>query len=125
MDRVLRVVSAEEHAKGKADLEYWLVIGAYAMAPHGVPRYTGDFDVFIRPTPLNGERLLSAIRDFGFPTQELTTAQVIDPRRVIQMGLPPRQRDTDQSVRLASSRMRICPPASSAGCDQVEASATS
>ena len=35
----------------------YLVVGAYAMALHGVPRYTGDLDIFIRPTPENGARL--------------------------------------------------------------------
>ena len=41
----------------------YLIVGAYAMALHGVPRYTGDLDIFIRPTPDNGARLLKTIRD--------------------------------------------------------------
>lgn len=69
----------------------YLVVGAYAMALHGVPRYTGDLDIFIRPTPENGARLLKTIREFGFPAPELSAANVIDPRRVIQMGVPPVQ----------------------------------
>jgi hypothetical protein len=69
----------------------YLIVGAYAMALHGVPRYTGDLDIFIRPTRENGERLLTTIRDFGFPTPELSAADVIDSRRVIEMGVPPVQ----------------------------------
>ena len=50
----------------------YLIVGAYAMALHGVPRYTGDLDIFIRATPENGARLLKTIRDFGFPAAELS-----------------------------------------------------
>ncbi|MPZ19180.1 MAG: hypothetical protein GEV06_14895 [Luteitalea sp.] len=69
----------------------YLVVGAYAMALHGVPRYTGDFDVYVRPTFANGLRVMAAIREFGFPTDALSAEDVIDPRRVIQMGMPPLQ----------------------------------
>lgn len=69
----------------------FLVVGAYALAFHGVPRFTGDIDVFIRPTARNAERLLAALADFGFPTSELRADDVIDPSRVIQMGVEPVQ----------------------------------
>jgi hypothetical protein len=32
----------------------FLIVGAYALAFHGAPRYTGDIDVLIRPTVENG-----------------------------------------------------------------------
>ncbi|MEW5983197.1 MAG: hypothetical protein AB1806_12630 [Acidobacteriota bacterium] len=69
----------------------FLVVGAYALAFHGVPRFTGDIDVFIRPTTDNGQRLLAALKSFGFPVGDLTPEQVIDPRRVLQMGVEPVQ----------------------------------
>lgn len=69
----------------------YVVVGAYAMALHGAPRYTGDFDLFIRPTLENGTRLLAAIKDFGFPIDVLSPARVIESTRVIQMGVPPVQ----------------------------------
>ena len=28
----------------------YLIIGGYALAFHGVPRFTGDLDLFVRPT---------------------------------------------------------------------------
>ena len=31
----------------------YIIIGAYALAHHGVPRYTGDLDIFLRPAPRN------------------------------------------------------------------------
>jgi hypothetical protein len=47
------------------EVEY-LVVGAFARALHGIPRSTGDIDFLIRPTPENAERLMAALRDFGF-----------------------------------------------------------
>ena len=41
----------------------YLVVGGYALAAHGHPRYTGDIDFWIRHTPDNIERLLSALAD--------------------------------------------------------------
>jgi hypothetical protein len=69
----------------------FLIVGAYALAFHGVPRFTGDIDVFIRPTPDNGARLLTALADFGFPVQPLQPADVIQPNRILQMGVEPVQ----------------------------------
>jgi hypothetical protein len=31
----------------------FLVVGAHALAAHGVPRMTGDLDVWVEPTPDN------------------------------------------------------------------------
>ena len=50
------------HARG---VEY-LVVGGYALAAHGHPRYTGDIDFWVRPTPENRARLLVFLNDFGF-----------------------------------------------------------
>lgn len=70
----------------------FLVVGAYALAFHGVPRFTGDIDVFIRPTMGNAERLIAALAAFGFPSAtELRPEQVTDPSRIIQMGVEPVQ----------------------------------
>lgn len=43
----------------------YLVVGAYAMASHGLVRATGDLDTWIEPTLDNAERLSLAIRDFA------------------------------------------------------------
>ena len=69
----------------------FVIVGAYALALHGVPRFTGDIDVFVRPTVENGERLLDALSDFGFPATGLTPSQVIEPSRLLQMGIEPVQ----------------------------------
>lgn len=44
----------------------YLIIGAYALGYHGVPRYTGDLDLFIAPNPDNADALLRTMDNFGF-----------------------------------------------------------
>jgi hypothetical protein len=68
-----------------------LVVGAYALAFHGAPRFTGDIDVFARPTLANAERLLVALRAFGIPAAELTPTELVDPACILQMGIEPVQ----------------------------------
>ena len=43
----------------------FLVVGAFAVAYHGYPRYTSDIDLFIEPSAQNAEQLLTAIHRFG------------------------------------------------------------
>jgi hypothetical protein len=69
----------------------FVVVGAYALAFHGAPRFTGDLDILIRPEESNAARLLDALRDFGFPSGELHPRDVADPRRMLQMGVEPVQ----------------------------------
>ena len=69
----------------------FLIVGGYALAFHGAPRYTGDIDVFVRPTTANAERLLEALSAFGFPPSSIRPEDVIDPSRILQMGVEPVQ----------------------------------
>jgi hypothetical protein len=69
----------------------FVIVGAYALAFHGAPRFTGDLDVLVRPDVENAERLLAALKTFGFPATELTPEAVADRRRMLQMGVPPVQ----------------------------------
>jgi hypothetical protein len=69
----------------------FLVVGAYALAFHGAPRFTGDIDVFVRPTAINAARLLAALASFGFPIGELRADDITNPERVLQMGVEPVQ----------------------------------
>jgi len=69
----------------------FVVVGAYALALHGAPRYTGDMDLLVRPTHDNATRLLAAIRAFGFPTDALSADSVVATSCLIQMGTPPVQ----------------------------------
>ncbi len=65
------------------------------MAAHGVPRATGDFDVFVRPTDANAARVMEALRAFGTPIEAHGVSQEDFSREgtVYQIGLPPRRID--------------------------------
>lgn len=69
----------------------FVIVGAHALAVHGAPRYTGHLDVLVRPTTEDCERLLGAIAASGFPVGLLTAADVMNGRRMIEMGVPPVQ----------------------------------
>lgn len=73
----------------------FLIVGAYAMSLHGVPRATGDIDVFVRPSSENAARVWSALAAFGAPLEAagLTRADLSTPGTVYQMGVPPRRID--------------------------------
>lgn len=43
----------------------YVIVGAQSLAFHGRPRYTGDLDILIRPTPENARRLLGLLTQFG------------------------------------------------------------
>jgi len=71
------------------------VVGAHALAVHGVPRATGDLDVWVRPEAENAARVWQALARFGAPLGALGIEQedLLRPGMVIQLGLPPRRID--------------------------------
>jgi hypothetical protein len=71
----------------------FLVVGAYAVASHGLPRATGDIDLWVRPTPENAARLWRALDRFGAPRSRLTPATFTQADVVYQIGLPPNRID--------------------------------
>lgn len=78
----------------------FLVVGAHAMAVHGVPRATGDLDVWIAPDPENADRAWSAVARFGAPLAAtgVTREDLGRPDQVVQVGLPPRRIDILTSI---------------------------
>jgi hypothetical protein len=73
----------------------FLVVGAHALAVHGVPRATGDLDVWILPDAINAERVWAALGRFGAPMDTLGAGprDLARPGLVLQIGLPPRRID--------------------------------
>jgi hypothetical protein len=67
----------------------YIIVGAYALAYHGAPRYTGDMDILVRPESENAERTLRALEEFGFGSLGLTVDDFAAPDRVIQIGVTP------------------------------------
>ena len=80
-----------------AGAEY-LVVGAHALAAHGVPRATGDLDVWVRATPENAARVLAALRDFGAPLFDLSPEDLARPETVFQIGVVPVRVDILTSI---------------------------
>jgi len=66
----------------------FVIVGAFDLAFLGSPRYTGDMDVWIRPTAPNARALLRAIEDFGLKSLALAEQDVLS-GKIIQMGYPP------------------------------------
>jgi len=73
----------------------FLVVGAHALAVHGVPRATGDLDVWIDRDPENVKRVWDALVRFGAPVTALGISKrdLETPSTVVQMGLPPNRID--------------------------------
>ena len=67
----------------------YVIVGGYALAFHGAPRYTGDIDVLVRAEEANATRILAALSDFGFSELDLSVNDFSDPDRVLQLGMPP------------------------------------
>lgn len=66
----------------------FVVVGAYALASLGAPRFTGDIDIWVRPSAANAKRLLRAVDGFGFTSLALTGKDILS-GKVIQIGHPP------------------------------------
>jgi len=73
----------------------FIVVGAHAMAVHGVPRATGDLDIWIRPDLENALKVLRALVEFGAPLEAMNVREedLTKPGTVYQIGLPPRRVD--------------------------------
>ncbi len=72
----------------KHGVEY-VIVGGYALAFHGAPRFTGDLDIFVRADRQNAERILIALKDFGFASLDISSADFEKPGMVVQLGVAP------------------------------------
>ncbi len=73
----------------------FMVIGAHALAVHGVPRATQDLDVWVDPTDENAAKVWDGLVRFGAPLEDLgiTLDDFVRPGTVVQIGLPPHRID--------------------------------
>ena len=76
----------------------YLIVGGYALAYHGSPRYTGDMDILIRPDVENARRILAALAEFGFGSLGLEIEDFSTEGRVAQFGVPPVRVDILTSI---------------------------
>ena len=73
---------------GAHSVEY-LLVGGYAVAYHGYPRATADLDVWISLNPINAEKTVAALREFGFDLPDLRPEIFLQEQKIIRLGRPP------------------------------------
>jgi hypothetical protein len=76
----------------------FLIVGGYAVAAHGLPRYTGDLDARVWVGAENASRVVRSLEAFGFSNLGLSDEDFNQPDRVVQLGYPPYRIDILTSI---------------------------
>ena len=76
----------------------YLIVGGYALAFHGAPRFTGDLDILVKPDAANAQRILTALEVFGFASVCLTRSGFECLDQVVQLGVLPVRIDLLTSI---------------------------
>jgi hypothetical protein len=76
----------------------YLIVGGYALAYHGAPRYTGDIDIFVKSDSQNAALILKALDDFGFGKVGLKVEDFTNKDNIVQLGYPPVRIDIITSI---------------------------
>jgi hypothetical protein len=72
---------------------HYVVVGAFAVAHHGYPRFTADIDLFIERSAENANRIAAAIEQFGFGDLGLSAEDFVREDQIIQIGVAPNRID--------------------------------
>jgi len=67
----------------------YLLIGGYAVGYHGYPRATADMDIWIAINPVNSEKIVTVLKEFGFNVAGLSAELFLKEWQIIRLGLPP------------------------------------
>jgi len=67
----------------------YLLIGGYAVGYFGYPRATADMDIWIAMNPANAEKIVAALKEFGFNLPDLSAELFLKEWQIIRLGLPP------------------------------------
>jgi hypothetical protein len=77
----------------------FLLVGAHALAVHGIPRATADLDLFVEPSLANAKKLSKAVREFGFAELADAIPDVMAKgRRMFRMGVEPLRIDVMNAI---------------------------
>lgn len=76
----------------------YIIVGAYALAFHGIPRFTGDIDILVNQLPENADLIVKSLFEFGFGSLDLSPDDFMQPENVIQLGVPPVRIDILTSI---------------------------
>jgi predicted nucleotidyltransferase len=69
----------------------YVIVGAHSLAFHGRPRYTGDLDILLSPSPENAEKVASVLAEFGFA--DFKPSDFTEPDQITQLGRVPNRID--------------------------------
>ena len=89
--REILQIFLEEHVK-------FIIVGAYALGVHGMPRATGDIDIFVRADAENSRKIYQALIRFGAPVSDLTPLDFTAEGIIFQIGVVPRRVDILTSI---------------------------
>lgn len=81
----------------KHNVEY-CIVGAYAVAFHGTPRFTKDMDILVKPDAANARKIIRALHDFGFESLKLKEEDFSQYGKIIQLGYAPVRVDIITSI---------------------------
>ncbi len=76
----------------------YVVVGGFALAFHGRPRYTGDIAFLIRSTEANASRLMRVLAQFGFASLGIAPDDFLKPDSIVQLDYPPNRIDLLTSI---------------------------
>jgi predicted nucleotidyltransferase len=76
----------------------YVVVGAWALAFHSRPRYTGDLDIFVARDQRNADTLMDVIEAFGFGSTGIEREDFLREDYVIQLGQEPNRIDILTSI---------------------------
>ena len=91
-------------ALSEAGADY-MIVGAHALAAHGIPRATGDMNIWVRPSRENAVRVLAALRALGAPLFDLSEQDLERPGTVFQIGVVPSRIDILNEISGVRSKM--------------------
>ncbi len=71
----------------------YLLIGGYAIAFHGHPRYTKDLDIWLEMSEINAVKMMRVLEGFGFGEMDVSKEDFLREGMVVQLGYPPNRID--------------------------------
>lgn len=71
----------------------FILVGAYALGVHGLPRATGDIDIWINPDKGNSRRAYKTLIKFGAAVEQISENEFVDKGTIFQIGVIPRRID--------------------------------
>lgn len=77
----------------------YCIVGAFALAFYGRPRYTKDLDIFVEPSVQNGTKIIKTLHEFGFSFSNLIAKDFSKKGTIIQLGYEPVRIDLINSIK--------------------------